>query len=333
MGLEFRLIRHALALGQHGNFARAAKALNLAQPTLSRSIASLESALGVPLFNRSHKGVTPTPFGRVLLQRGETVLKGEADLRREIRLLAGMEEGALAVGAGPYLAETSVVYAIAQVAQAHPNLRIRCSSDDPAEVVRAVLAERVDIGVAGIDGLHADARLEVEPLPAHRIYFACRPGHPLTREPSPSIKRALAYPLVTTLLRGAHAALAASRGETAASSMAEVADFVPNIQVNTVAMGRMLARHTDALFPGTAAVIDEDVAAGRLVKLNIDAPTMRTNPGVFYLRGRVLAPAARAFIEALRAVESEFQASEGAAGSAAAKKQTAAKHRPSSRRR
>jgi DNA-binding transcriptional LysR family regulator len=43
MVIELRLIRHALAVGRHGNFARAAEALHLTQPSLSRSIATLES--------------------------------------------------------------------------------------------------------------------------------------------------------------------------------------------------------------------------------------------------------------------------------------------------
>ncbi|MBK9703489.1 MAG: LysR family transcriptional regulator [Betaproteobacteria bacterium] len=79
MFIELRLLRHAIALGKHRNFARAAEALNLTQPTLSRSIATLEEALGVVLFDRSHKGVTPTPFGRVLPSRSSaTCLRSES---------------------------------------------------------------------------------------------------------------------------------------------------------------------------------------------------------------------------------------------------------------
>ena len=73
--LELRLLRHALALSQFRNFARAAEALDMAQPTLSRSIAALESGLGVRLFDRGRKGLEPTAFGRVLLERGEALLR------------------------------------------------------------------------------------------------------------------------------------------------------------------------------------------------------------------------------------------------------------------
>ena len=146
MAIELRLIRHAIAVGQHGNFARAAEALHLTQPSLSRSIAALEDALGVPLFDRTPKGVTPTAFGRVLLERGEIVLRREADLRREIALLAGLETGTLVVSAAPYMNETLIARAIGRIAAAHPRLRIDCRSLHPSEVVRQVLAEEADLG-------------------------------------------------------------------------------------------------------------------------------------------------------------------------------------------
>jgi DNA-binding transcriptional LysR family regulator len=310
--IELRLLRHAQALGEHGNFARAAEALKLTQPSLSRSIAALEAALGVPLFDRTSKGVTPTAFGRALLERGDAVLRHEAELRREIALLAGLELGSLTVGAGPYLAETSVARAIARLATAHPRLRIRCESADPAEVLRGVLAERLDVGVSAVSGLEQDDRLVVEKLPPLRAYFACRPGHPLTRESSPSVARVLEFPLVTTLLRAQHAHIAATRGGAVAAQGLDGGHYAPQIQVNSVAMALLIARESDAVVPGTAVTFAEDVAAGRLVRLAADAPGLRTDPGYYYLKNRTLAPAARVFIEALRAVEAEAQAADAA---------------------
>jgi DNA-binding transcriptional LysR family regulator len=67
--LDLRLLHQALVLEHHRNFARAAEALNLTQPALSRSIAGLEAALGERLFDRTPQGVEPTAFGRMLLAR------------------------------------------------------------------------------------------------------------------------------------------------------------------------------------------------------------------------------------------------------------------------
>ena len=308
MAIELRLIRHAIAVGQHGNFARAAEALHLTQPSLSRSIAALEDTLGVPLFDRTPKGVTPTTFGRVLLERGETVLQREADLRREIALLAGLETGSLVVSAAPYMNEVLIARAIGRIAAAHPNLRIDCRSVHPFEVVRQVLAGEADLGMANLFGLDRESRIAVEALPSRRVYLACRPGHPLTRITDPSLAQALQFPLVTTRLRGAQAALAASGGLADRLGDGIDADYVPPVLVNSVALARVIAQESDLLVPATAAMLADDIAHGRLVRLNCNAPAMRTTDGMLYLRDRSLSPAARAFIATLRQVEAEAQA-------------------------
>ena len=70
---DLRLIGLAVALSEHGNVRRAADALSLSQPSLSRGIAELERSFGVPLFDRTRKGVVPTAFGRVLLDKGSAL--------------------------------------------------------------------------------------------------------------------------------------------------------------------------------------------------------------------------------------------------------------------
>jgi len=330
--IENRLLRYALALGERRNFARAAEALGLTQPTLSRSIAALERHLGVRLFDRSHKGVTPTEFGRVLLERGAIVLEREADVRREIQLLAGLEEGVLTVSAGPYFAEGVVAAAIARMAVAHPGLRIKCHSADPTEVVRSVLAAKADVGVATAPAPAEEPLLQTERLPVQRAYLACRPGHPLTQEDAPSLQQVLAFPLVTTRLRGMSAALAASGGVGVDPSSADGDDFEPPISVNTVALARRIARESDAIVPGTAATLAEDVAAGRLVAYDFDVPGMRIDGAAFYLRGRTLAPAARAFVEVLHAAAKAKVTEAEATMAAAVRPATKTRRRAGARR-
>ena len=136
----------------------------------------------MPLFDRTRKGVVPTAFGRVLLERGETVLRREADLRREIGCSPGWQTGSLVVGAGPYMNEVSVARAIGRMAAAHPQLQVECRSVHPTEVVQQVLAEQVDVGVGqhlrpgprGHAGGRAAAARSASTWPAGR-------GHPLTR--------------------------------------------------------------------------------------------------------------------------------------------------------
>jgi DNA-binding transcriptional LysR family regulator len=304
MSTEFRHLRHALALGRYRNFARAAEALRLTQPSLTRSIAALEDSLGVRLFDRDKKGIEPTAFGHLLLERGAALLAGEADLRREIQHLAGLDVGALAVGAGPYPVEISVGTAVTRLLRAHPRLKIEVLTGRPDEIARKVLTGQFDVGIAGARLLGDVPRLHVEPVAPHKVYLACRPGHPLAAEHGLTLKRILQFPLATTLLAGAAAAVAGA-DDSAGRLNAQTGTFTPAVHVDSLALARQIARDSDVLFPGTASMLVDDVRAGRLVRLDFHIPAMRTEYGILTLRSRTLSPAARAFIEHLRNVEAE----------------------------
>ncbi len=67
-------IRYFVAVAEEGNVGRAALRLHVAQPPLSRQIRALEEEIGTPLFERTPKGMTLLPPGRVFLDRARAIL-------------------------------------------------------------------------------------------------------------------------------------------------------------------------------------------------------------------------------------------------------------------
>src|SRR3712207_1766666 len=87
--LKLRDVDVLLAVAQTGSMGKAARALNMLQPAVSKSIAYLEQTLGVPLVERSRQGVEPTPYGRVLLKRGNAVFD---ELRQSLEDIAHLTD-------------------------------------------------------------------------------------------------------------------------------------------------------------------------------------------------------------------------------------------------
>lgn len=84
--ISLRQLQHLLAVAEHRNFGRAADALHITQPALSRSIQVIEAIVGASLFDRSRAGIEPTDIGRLLIRHADLLNASARDLDREIRL-------------------------------------------------------------------------------------------------------------------------------------------------------------------------------------------------------------------------------------------------------
>lgn len=310
MPLDLHLIRHALMLAKHGNFRRAARALHVSQPTLSRNVATLERSLGVRLFDRTSTGAELTGLGRLVLERGRALLAGESDLLREIALQHGLEAGNLAVSAGPHPFEISVVHALTRLIAEHPRLSLQATVAHGREVIRDVLSGDVDVGVTDRSVAVKQERLSVEPLPAHPIFLACRPGHPLATKRRVTPAEIDAYPLAATHLIGHIAEFATSTGIRGGTYDPDSGDYRPAIHVNSFAVARQIAAGSDAIASGIAVTLAADIEAGRLVTLDFHAAELQTRYAIITLKGRTLSPSAAKFIELLREVETEVARAE-----------------------
>ena len=74
LGIELRHLRYFVAVAEHLHFGRAALALHVTQPPLSRTIRQLEHRLGVTLFERGRR-VSLTPCGELLLVESRRILE------------------------------------------------------------------------------------------------------------------------------------------------------------------------------------------------------------------------------------------------------------------
>lgn len=82
-------LKYALEIAKTGSINRAAEALYVAQPNLSRAVKELESSLGVTLFERTSKGMTPTPDGEKFLQYAANILRQVDEVEAMFRSKGG----------------------------------------------------------------------------------------------------------------------------------------------------------------------------------------------------------------------------------------------------
>ena len=171
--VDLRKLRYFVAVAEQLHFGRAAEALHIAQPVLSRQIRALEEELEAPLFVRDKRTTELTPAGRQLLaDAGPLLASADALARRVTRAARG--PGSFTIGFMPGLIVTGAVRALAGC---HPQLDVnvlRTSWDDQTEVIHD---GRADVSYIRLpvdqSGLHVRALLaepRVVVLPAgHRL--------------------------------------------------------------------------------------------------------------------------------------------------------------------
>ncbi|MDX6337026.1 MAG: hypothetical protein QOG05_4366 [Streptosporangiaceae bacterium] len=173
MDVDLRKVRYFTAVAEQLNFGRAAEALHIAQPVLSRQIRALENELKAQLFVRDKRTTELTAAGRQLLADARPLLANADALRRRVgRAARGADT--FTVGFMPGLIVTAAVRAL--VAR-HPGLNvevIRTSFDDQTDVIHDGRADvsyvRLPIDRRGLQVRPLTAEPRVVVLPAdHRL--------------------------------------------------------------------------------------------------------------------------------------------------------------------
>jgi LysR family transcriptional regulator, benzoate and cis,cis-muconate-responsive activator of ben and cat genes len=135
---ELRHLVYFREVARQLHFRKAAETLAIAQPALSRSIAQLETSLGVDLLNRTRHGVEITPAGHLLLERIEPLLRGLAAIPTDLAALAKGQVGLLRVAFTGLAMATVLPKILREFHRHHPGIRLELT-ESPTSVQLAAL--------------------------------------------------------------------------------------------------------------------------------------------------------------------------------------------------
>lgn len=296
---DLRQLRHFVALAEHGHFARAAEAVHLSQPALSRSIQALEASLGCNLVDRHSRGISLTTHGQLVLEHAQRLLAGSQALKNAVSQLGNLQTGELRLGAGPYPAARLVPRAVGRMALRYPRVRVNLQIGNWLELRSSLLDDALELFVADSRELLDDPLLCIEPLQRHNGVLFCRPGHPLLAQANLQMQALLDYPMAGTQLPQSVAQnLRALSGREQPLS----------IQCDNFMVLKALVADSDVLSMAPWDVVAEDVQAGRLARLPL-ADGVLTEQSAYALisrAGHSLSPAAEVIREEILAEERIF---------------------------
>ncbi len=181
-----------------GSFTRAAKRLNLAQPTVSLQVRELEARLGVRLVERLGKRAFATAAGRELIEFGARIAEETERLVAAMRRHRDGWLGRVRVGSST----TALIYHLPPVLQAlrsrHPNIQLVVTTGTTSGVVERILRNEIDLGVVSLP--ISERLLDVVPLKREPL-VAILPAQAKRVPARVTPQVLLQYPLILELAR------------------------------------------------------------------------------------------------------------------------------------
>ena len=192
--MEFHQLRYFVAVAEERHFTKAARGLHVAQPSVSRAIRVLEEELGTSLFHRMKGNVALTPAGETLLPWARRVLADVDGATGEVRELADLRRGRLAVGATPSLTITLLPPALAKFHSAYPGIDLVLHEAGSRDLVHELEQGALDVALVILPVSHET--LETSPLLREELVVAVAPDHPLASRRTIPIADLKGVPLV-----------------------------------------------------------------------------------------------------------------------------------------
>jgi DNA-binding transcriptional LysR family regulator len=292
--MELRDLGYFAAIAEHRGVRRAAEALNLSQPGLSKSLRRLEHELGTKLVARTPKGIELTAVGSALAGHVRQLQLNFEDVVREAAELSTGRGGHLRVGVNPLYADLlPEAYAVLQ--KEAPNVTFSATDSDNDVLVPALQKGELDLIVNYIPESPI-AGCAIEPLPGdYDIVVYAAASHPLTRKRIVTLADLAGQGWVLSpinVLPWHWLSLAFQKqGQPPPRVAFETRSVRLRLQVVAV------SRHLGFL---ARQVIQQAAPQFRLKELPVKDANWRRPIGVIYRKGAYLSPAAQRFIDILK---------------------------------
>ena len=285
-------LRVFASVAEHGSLTRAARALQVSQPAISKQLGDLESDVGALLVDRLPRGVRLTAAGEVLFAHAQRILQAERAAQTELRQLAELEVGRLSIGASTTIGSYFVPSLFGELHRAYPRVQLELRISNTEAIQEAVLANRLDLGLT--EGFVASDALSVERLAVDELVAIAAPGHAvLKRAPLPA--RALEH--LPLLMREPGSG---SRAVVEAALLDRGLRVQPIMSLGSTEALKNAVLHELGIAIVSRLTVEYELRTGRLAELAFSDLRIRRDLHLVTLRDKRSSPAANAFIDLLR---------------------------------
>jgi len=192
--VDFVTLKLFCSIVQSGSITKGASTCNLALSAASRRISEFEETVGVPLLDRSVKGVTVTPAGHAVMQHALRLFQGFEQLSSELGDYSKGVKGHVRLWANMSALTEFLPPALASFLKNHPEIQVEVEEQLSGDIVKALMDGIADIGVFAEGPITTG--LNTKMMGRDQLVIACSKDHPLSKRKSISFEECLKYDFV-----------------------------------------------------------------------------------------------------------------------------------------
>ena len=264
--IKFRHLQCFLAVSQHRNLHRAADALSITQPAVSKTLKDLEDILGVRLFERGRAGAVLTREAEIFFKHAQASVSALEQAQQVMAQVRGMASPILRVGASPTLTASFLPSVLMALGERLPRLQVSLLTGTTAQLMAQLREGEFDLVLCRHFEPEQMVGLSFEYLFVDTLVAVVRPGHPLLKAASIQPAGLDAYtavlPIKGSVNRQVVDKLAHDFG------LGTPTNFIENLSIT---FGRIYTASSDAVWFVPWSAVSYDVAAGALMRLPLPA--------------------------------------------------------------
>jgi|SRR6056297_603020 len=278
--LRFRQLMLIASLGETGNLHHSSKLCSMTQPTATRLLRDSEMILGVPLFERHARGMTPTAFGQDAIIFSQRIMAQLEIFQEDLSAKREGGHGVLVIGAIMGAAPQFLARAVTAMKQELPLLTIRIFGETSDRVMEMLERGEIEFAIGRFSGAMQHNELTFEPLASEPLSFVVRDGNPLIEVAPTRLEQLSNVSWVlqpeSTIARQLLEAEFAARDMTTPGNRVEVSSIFAALQ---------LVRHSDGVAMLSRPVVEDYLTTGLLRELPLQIAWKLSDFGILTRRG------------------------------------------------
>lgn len=294
--IKLRHLEAFVEVARQRSIQKAAHALHISQPAVTKTMRELEESLKVTLYEREGRGIRLSNHGEVFLRHAGAAL---VSVRQGLDSVSGGSAGelqAIRVGALPTVSSLIMPRAIELLLQEQPERRVRIVTGENAAILEQLRQGELDVVVGRLAATELMVGLSFEHLYSEAVRFVVRPRHPLSRATGSVLERIADHlvlmPTPASIIRPYVDRLLLANGVPA---------FPRQIETVSDTFARAFLRTNDAIWIISAGVVANDLTDGTLVALPVDTTETSGPVGLTMRADGPIRPGTELLARAIRA--------------------------------